>query len=150
MVQAREAPCRVVTLAARRRFEFEKILIRQKVVAAHEAIPRLPELVDHLLARNFHLRRRTHRRVFLEVHHRHASAGVAFNGLVFPPANNDIDAYGVIPNYLLAVGTWYQSHDVSLRFIFLARLCVNAGLILTHLARREEGCPPRQSVREHC
>lgn len=51
-----------------------------------------------------------------------ASAGVAFNGLVFPPANNDIDAYGVVPNYLLAVGNWYQSHDVSLGFIFIARL----------------------------
>ncbi|HVA15275.1 MAG TPA: FHA domain-containing protein [Stellaceae bacterium] len=51
-----------------------------------------------------------------------AAAGVTFRGLVFPLANNDIDAYGVIPNYLLAVGTWYQSHNVSLGFIFLARL----------------------------
>jgi len=49
-------------------------------------------------------------------------AVVAFDGLVFPLANNDIDAYGVIPNFLLAVGGWYQSHDVSLGFIFLARL----------------------------
>lgn len=49
-------------------------------------------------------------------------AVVAFDGLVFPLANNDIDAYGVIPNFLLAVGNWYRTHDVSLRFIFLARL----------------------------
>ncbi len=51
-----------------------------------------------------------------------ASAGVAFRGLVFPSANNDIDAYGVIPDYLLAVGNWYQTHDVSLSHIFFARL----------------------------
>jgi pSer/pThr/pTyr-binding forkhead associated (FHA) protein len=49
-------------------------------------------------------------------------AVVAFDGLVFPLANNDIDAYGVVPNFLLAVGDWYRSHGVSLRFIFLARL----------------------------
>jgi len=49
-------------------------------------------------------------------------ADVAFERLVFPTALNDIDAYGSIPNYLLAVGTWYQSHDVSLGFIFLSRL----------------------------
>ena len=49
-------------------------------------------------------------------------AVVAFDGLVFPLANNDIDAYGAVPNFLLAVGDWYRSHDVSLRFIFLARL----------------------------
>lgn len=49
-------------------------------------------------------------------------AEVAFDGLVFPQANNNIDAYGVIPNFLLAVGTWYQSHGVSLSFIFFARL----------------------------
>lgn len=50
------------------------------------------------------------------------AAIVAFDGLVFPMANNDIDAYGVIPNFLLAVGSWYQNHDISLGFIFLARL----------------------------
>ena len=49
-------------------------------------------------------------------------AVVAFDGLVFPLATNDIDAYGVVPNFLLAVGDWYRSHGVSLRFIFLARL----------------------------
>lgn len=47
---------------------------------------------------------------------------VAFNGLVFPTASNDIDAYGVIPNFLLAVGDWYQTHNVSLSYIFYARL----------------------------
>jgi len=49
-------------------------------------------------------------------------AVVAFDRLVFPQANNDIDAYGVVPNFLLAGGDWYRSHYVSLRFIFLARL----------------------------
>lgn len=50
------------------------------------------------------------------------AAIVAFDGLVFPQANDDIDAYGVIPNFLLAVGNWYQTHDVSLGYILFARL----------------------------
>jgi pSer/pThr/pTyr-binding forkhead associated (FHA) protein len=52
-----------------------------------------------------------------------AFAAVTFDGLVFPQANSDIDAYGCVPNYLLPVGSWYQTHNVSLSYIFLARLC---------------------------
>ena len=50
------------------------------------------------------------------------AAIVVFDGLVFRQANDDVDAYGVIPNFLLAVGNWYQTHDVSLGSIFFARL----------------------------
>jgi pSer/pThr/pTyr-binding forkhead associated (FHA) protein len=53
-------------------------------------------------------------------------ATVLFDGLVFPQANADIDAYGAIPNFLLAVGDWYIRHGVSLLDIFLARVSAYA------------------------